>query len=169
MKSVPRVVRTPTATNMYPMLLSPIFLTRDGVIMEITRFISQLSTVATDTDLSCMISAMYNQVIGPDENSNTVIKARTKITVGMVHTLVSSPTYPSESMSDYLVDYFKLQTPTITRMNAMRAFILSIIVLLPSLNRSSSPPNVAIKFTSPTKKVIISPLIPPRDEKIVLE
>ena len=59
-------------------------------MIEMMRFINQLSTVATETDLSCIISAMYNQVIGPDENSNTAMKASTRITVGFVHELVAS-------------------------------------------------------------------------------
>jgi hypothetical protein len=33
---------------------------------------------------------MYNQVIGPDENSNTAMKASTRMTVGFVHELVAS-------------------------------------------------------------------------------
>ena len=81
-KIVPSTVRPPTEIKMYPMFSSPIDLTNPGVIIEITRFISQLRTVATDTDLSCMISAMYNQVIGPDENSNTAMKASTRKRVG---------------------------------------------------------------------------------------
>lgn len=59
-------------------------------MIEMMRFINQLSTVATETDLSCIISAMYNQVIGPDENSNTAMKASTRMTVGLVHELVAS-------------------------------------------------------------------------------
>jgi hypothetical protein len=51
----------------------------------------------------------------------------------------------------------------------MTAFKLSIIVLLPALNNSAIPPKVAMKFTSPTKKVIITPEILPRDAKIVFE
>jgi hypothetical protein len=85
MKIVPTMVIPPAVIKIQPMLSSPILATSDGVIALINRLINQLRTVATDTDLSYMISAMYNQVIGPDENSNAAINARTRITEGMFH------------------------------------------------------------------------------------
>jgi len=78
------VVVHPTATKIYPMLSSPIYLIKFGVIKEINKLTSQFKTVAILTDLSCMISAMYNQVIGPDENSNNAMKRSTRIKDGMV-------------------------------------------------------------------------------------
>ena len=82
MKRVPRVVEHPTAMKMYPILSSPIADTNFGVTKLMTKLTSQFNTVATLTDLSCIISAMYNHVIGPDENSKHAIKTITKITVG---------------------------------------------------------------------------------------
>ena len=151
MKIVPRVVRPPTAMNIIPMLSFPMAFTRPGVMIEMTRFINQLSTVATDTDLSCIISAMYNQVMGPEENSKTAMNARTRITVGYVQTLESSPSvYVGSSISFCLVACLRLHTPTMSKIIAMSAFMLSMIVLLPALNRRYMPPNVAMKLTSPT-------------------
>ena len=147
MKIVPSVVRPPTEIKIIPILSFPMALTRPGVMIEITRFINQLRTVATETDLSCMISAMYNQVMGPEENSKTAMKARTRMTVGYVQTLEASL---SSSISACLVAYLRLQTPTISKMIDISAFMLSIIVLLPALNRRINPPNVAIKLTRPT-------------------
>ena len=86
MKIVPSVVRPPTAIKIIPILSFPMAFTRPGVMIEITRFINQLRTVATDTDLSCIISAIYNQVMGPEENSKTAMNARTRMTVGYVQT-----------------------------------------------------------------------------------
>ena len=57
-KIVPRVVRRPTAIKMNPILFEPMAVIRLGVMMLITRFISQFKTVAIDKDLSCMISDM---------------------------------------------------------------------------------------------------------------
>jgi len=82
MKIVPSVVRAPTLMKMYGIVSS---LAITGVMIEITRFISQLRTVATLTALSCMISLMYSQVIGPDENSNTAINDIIQMMVEVVH------------------------------------------------------------------------------------
>jgi len=57
---------------------------REGVIRLIIKLTIQFRTVATLYDLSCIISDMYNQVIGPEENSKIAMKTKTKATDGMV-------------------------------------------------------------------------------------
>lgn len=70
------------------MLSLPTKSTRDGVAKPTASETVQFKTVATLTDLSCIISAMYNQVIGPEENSKTAMKAFTANTVGIVYGFV---------------------------------------------------------------------------------
>ena len=84
MKTAPQNDSTPTVMKIYPIFSSPIDLTRFGVIKLITKLTIQLRTVATLYDLSCMISAMYNHVIGPDENSKKAMNTITSVTDGIV-------------------------------------------------------------------------------------
>jgi hypothetical protein len=110
---------------------------------------------------------MYNQVIGPDENSNKQMKPITRRTVGYVHGF-------EPSLSPFLISFatsacYRLQYPVKTKQIAIKPPTYSIIVLLPNLNSKESPPKVAEKLTTPTMNVIISGEIPPKDAKIVLE
>lgn len=73
----------PTVKKMYGMLESGLVI--DGVIALTTRVTSQLRTVAMLTALSCMISLIYSQVIGPDENSKAAMKLRMQMTVTLSH------------------------------------------------------------------------------------
>lgn len=106
---------------------------------------------------------MYNQVIGPEENSKKAMKTMTKVTDGMVYGLLE----PSLGSSQYA--YFKLKKPTKKRTTAIPKLPMIMIVLLPNLNRRNKPPNVAKKLTTPTMNVIISGEIPPRLENMVFE
>lgn len=109
-----------------------------------------------------MISDMYNQVIGPDENSKKAIKTRTNVTDGVVKGLDSSPV-PVQSA------YFRLKNPTKKRTIAIPKLKTSIICLLPYLKSNTNPPNVAKKLTTPTKNVIMSGEMPPKLLNMVLE
>lgn len=117
--------------------------------MEITRFISQLSTVATLTALSCIISLMYSQVIGPDENSNTAINDIIQMMVGVVHS-------------------FLMDKPTRTNIMAISPFMYSIIVLLPDTAKRPNPPRVLTKLTIPMSAVMVVGSMPTL-AKMVLE
>lgn len=117
--------------------------------MEITRFISQLSTVATLTALSCIISLMYSQVIGPDENSNTAINDIIQMMVGVVH-------------------WFLMDKPTRTNIMAISPFMYSIIVLLPDTAKRPNPPRVLTKLTIPMSAVMVVGSMPTL-AKMVLE
>lgn len=72
---VAKKVIPPQMMNIQPILSSPIALTRGGHIILMIKFTVQFITVASETALSCIISAMYNQVIGPDANSKNTINA----------------------------------------------------------------------------------------------
>ena len=60
--------------KIYPMLSSPIALMIEGIVALTIKLMIQLRKVATVRALSYIISDMYNQVIGPEENSNKAIK-----------------------------------------------------------------------------------------------
>jgi hypothetical protein len=53
---------------------------RYGVIMAIIKVNIQLSSTAILSPLSVIISAMYNQGIGPRENSKNITNIKTKAT-----------------------------------------------------------------------------------------
>ena len=72
--NVPATVHPPTKMKIYPILSSPIALIIDGIVALTTKLIIQFRKVATVKALSYIISDMYNQVIGPEENSNKAIK-----------------------------------------------------------------------------------------------
>lgn len=83
MKIKPKNDIAPQAMKIYPtrLLYAPstvTALTTYGIVPEMTTTMPQFIAEANDVALSCMISDMYNQVMGPDVNSNTIMK-RTSI------------------------------------------------------------------------------------------
>ena len=74
---VPRLVIIPKNMKITPIGID---LTAIGVARLITSAKNHIRKVATDIALSFIISALYNQTIVPDENSNPVIKSKTHVT-----------------------------------------------------------------------------------------
>ena len=58
--------------------------TNRGIDILITKLMNQFKKVPIDTALSYIISAMYNQTIGPDENSKKHINSNTQVTIPIV-------------------------------------------------------------------------------------
>ena len=93
------------------------------------QFMPQLRPEANEVALSCIISDMYNQVIGPDVNSNAKMKAvRARIT--------------GICMS------YRLRTPASSKIITIAAEPQTIRVRLPNLAKRARPPNVAKKFAA---------------------
>ena len=83
-KISPTKEKAPQAMKTYPTRLlcvpsSVMDLTRYGMVPEMITTMAQFMAEAKEVALSCIISDMYNQVMGPDVNSNTIMK-RTSIT-----------------------------------------------------------------------------------------
>ena len=112
--------------KMYPMFLPWVFYASSsdpfklsaspGIVIPTMRDINQLTTVATDVPLSCMISDIYSQQIGPAENSNIATNSKRRTTLRIVH-------------------YYSIETPSIVRTIAMRELHQTMIVLRPALLR----------------------------------
>ena len=78
MKIKPTNDIAPQAMKIYPtrLLYAPstvMALTTYGIVPEIITTMPQFIADANDVALSYMISLIYNHVIGPDVNSNTII------------------------------------------------------------------------------------------------
>lgn len=146
----PRKERTPTVMKMYPILSCPIALIIAGMVALITKLTIQLMTVAILTALSCIISAMYNHVIGPGPNSNSEINTMVKMMTGM-----SLP--------------YKLSHPIRTKVIAIARLHHIIIVFLPARDKNTMPTKVATKLTEPTRAVTVLPLNEVPLLKIVFE
>ena len=94
MKKSPQTVNTPDPKKMYPtfygvgssVVPSKAFLS-GGSPREIPKLTSQFKTVAIETALSCIISLMYNQVIGPEEHSKRPMKSITIISNSKYYSL----------------------------------------------------------------------------------
>jgi hypothetical protein len=89
MKRVPRKVIAPKKINIYPTLSSPTASIKYGVPIAITKFTIQFITTAIPSDLSCIISAIYNQVIGPDDISKNSTNSNNNI-IGVIPPLPSN-------------------------------------------------------------------------------
>lgn len=136
MKRVPNNVITPRTINIYPTLSSPTALTKYGVPIAIPKFTTQFITTAIPSDLSCIISAIYNHVIGPDEIS----KNRTNnnnMTIGKIVFFMIRNIPNNAKSKDYEPE------PTI------------ISIFLPAFDNRIKPTRVLKKFTSPIRKVTI--------------
>ena len=101
-----------------------------------SKLIPQFITVAIEEPLSCIISAIYNQVIGPGPNSKIQMKTNT----------------PAIRTTGKLL---KKAYPTTILIIARSKLVTNIICFLPALASNSIPPNVARKFTIPTSPVMV--------------
>lgn len=146
---VPSKVKPPHTIKIYPILSSPIAETKGGQMILIIKFMHQLSTVATLYDLSHIISDIYNQTIGPDENSNATINVIRHATIASF--------YP-----------FKLNIPTAARSKNITVLKITINVFLPNFPIKIRPKQLEPKFTSPIRKVTVS-LLSTTPSNIVFE
>jgi len=120
-----------------------------GIKALTIKLISQFSTVAILTALSYIISAIYNHVIGPDENSKRDMKTNINITTVVL-------------CSARLNNPIAINTPDI------KALHKNIIVLRPAKESKAIPIKVVKKLTPPTKPVTTDAFMP-TFAKIVFE
>lgn len=100
-----------------------------------SKLMPQFITVAMELPLSCMISAMYNQVIGPGPNSKIIMKTKTPPIIK----------FPALSKSAH---------PTTPLMIASAAVDQRRRGFLPTTPNNAIPPKVAKKLTTPTIPVM---------------
>ena len=134
MNSVPRKVIAPKKINIYPTLSSPTASIKYGVPIAIPKFTVQFITTAIPSDLSCIISAMYSHVIGPDEISKNSTNSNSNI-IGNI------PPFYRNSPSNIKIIAYK-PDPIIIR------------IFLPAFDSKNKPRRVPRKLTSPIKKLV---------------